>query len=130
VGWDWVHLVRQPLFGLLYHHQMVDDDEYGAVGGMRIGRRYGSTQRKPATGPLCPLQIPHDLTWDWTWAATVGSRPLTTWVMAWHLLTTVTFILDMMEYYSFIGVLYKIKVNEHLNMDFCLPIFLWPSVRA
>jgi hypothetical protein len=32
------------------------------VGGMRIGRGNRSTRRKPATAPLCPLQITHDLT--------------------------------------------------------------------
>jgi hypothetical protein len=48
-----------------------DDDECGAVGGMRIGRG------KPAPVPLRPPQIPHDLTWARTRAATVGSRRLT-----------------------------------------------------
>jgi hypothetical protein len=41
---------------------MIDDD-YGAVGGMRIGRGNRSTRRKPAPVPLCPSQFPHDLTW-------------------------------------------------------------------
>jgi hypothetical protein len=44
-------------------------NDYGAVGGMRIE----STQRKPAIVPLCPQQIMHDLTWDGTQAAAVGS---------------------------------------------------------
>jgi hypothetical protein len=39
---------------------MIDDD-YGALGGMRIGRGNRSTRRKPAPVPLCPPQIPHDL---------------------------------------------------------------------
>jgi hypothetical protein len=47
--------------GLLYHPRLIDDD-YGAVGGMRIGRINRSTRRKPAPVPLCPPQIPHDLT--------------------------------------------------------------------
>jgi hypothetical protein len=39
MGWEWVHLELQPLFGLLYQHHMIDDDDdYGTVGGMRIGR--------------------------------------------------------------------------------------------
>jgi hypothetical protein len=50
--------------GLLYQPRMIDDDDYGAVGGMRIGRGHRSTRRKPASVPLCPLQIPLDLTWD------------------------------------------------------------------
>jgi hypothetical protein len=37
---------------------MIDDDDYGAVVGRRIGRGNRSTWRKPA--PFCPPQIPHD----------------------------------------------------------------------
>jgi hypothetical protein len=54
-----------------------DDDECGAVGGIRIGRGNRSTRRKPAAEPLCPSQIPHDLTWAQTRAAAVGSRRVT-----------------------------------------------------
>jgi hypothetical protein len=68
--------------GLLYQPRMLDDDDYGAVGGMRIGRGNRSTRRKPAPVPLCPPQIPHNLTWDRTRAAAVGSRRLTAWAMA------------------------------------------------
>jgi hypothetical protein len=35
-GWDWVHLVRRPLIDLLCHHGVID--EYGEIGGMRIGK--------------------------------------------------------------------------------------------
>jgi hypothetical protein len=59
-GWEWVHLVRQPLIGLLYQPRMAY--ECGAVGGMRIGRGNRSTGRKPASMTLCLLQITHDLT--------------------------------------------------------------------
>jgi hypothetical protein len=41
--------------GRLYQPRMIDDD-YGAVSGNL------STRRKPAPVPLCPPQIPHDLT--------------------------------------------------------------------
>jgi hypothetical protein len=82
VGWDWVHLVRRPLIGLLYQHRMIDDDECGAVGGMRIGRGNRSTRRKPAPVPLCPPQIPHDLTWARTRGSGVESRWPTAWAMA------------------------------------------------
>jgi hypothetical protein len=81
VGWDWVHLVRRPQFGLLYQARMIND-ECGAAGGMRIGRRNGSTRRKPAPVPFCPPQIPLDLTWARTRAAAVGSRRLTAWPSA------------------------------------------------
>jgi hypothetical protein len=67
--------------GLWYQLRMIDDD-YGAFGGMRIGRGNRSTRRNPASVPLCPPQIPHDLTWDWTRAAAVGSQRLTAWAMA------------------------------------------------
>jgi hypothetical protein len=43
---------------LLYHLQMIDDDDCGAIGGMKIGRGNRSTRRKP----LLPPQIPHDHT--------------------------------------------------------------------
>jgi hypothetical protein len=61
VGWDWVHLVRRPLTGLFYQPQMIDYDEYGAVGGIKIGKGNRCTRRKPAPVPLCPPQLPHDL---------------------------------------------------------------------
>jgi hypothetical protein len=63
--------------GLLYQPRMIDDYDYGAVGGMRIDRGNRSTRRKPAPVPLCPPQIPHDLTWDRTRAAAVRSQRLT-----------------------------------------------------
>jgi hypothetical protein len=52
VGWDWVHLVCRPLFGLLYQPRMIDDDNCGTVGGIRIGRGHGSTRGKPAPVPF------------------------------------------------------------------------------
>jgi hypothetical protein len=67
--------------GLLYQPQMIDDN-YGAVGGMRIGRANRSTRRKPAPVLLCPPQIPPDLTWDRTRTSAVGSQQLTAWAMA------------------------------------------------
>jgi hypothetical protein len=59
-----------------------DDDECGAVSRMKIGGGNRRTRRKPAPVPLCPPQIPHDLTWPRTRAAAVGSRRLTAWAMA------------------------------------------------
>jgi hypothetical protein len=52
---------------------MIDDDECGAVGGMRIGRGNYSTRRKSAPVPLRPPQIPYDLTWARTRTAAVGA---------------------------------------------------------
>jgi hypothetical protein len=57
-GWDWVHLVLRPLFGLLYQPQMIDDYDCGAIRGMRIGKVNRSTLRKPASVELCPPEIP------------------------------------------------------------------------
>jgi hypothetical protein len=63
--------------GLLYQPQMIDDGDCGAIGGMKIGKGNRSTRRKPSPAPLCPPQIPHDLTQDRTLAAAVGSQRLT-----------------------------------------------------
>jgi hypothetical protein len=77
VGWDRNHLVHWPLVRLLYQPRV--RDEYGEFDGMRIGKKNRSTRRKPAPVPLCPPQMPHDL----TRAAAVGSRRLTAWAMSW-----------------------------------------------
>jgi hypothetical protein len=55
-----------------------DDGEFG---GMKIGRGYRSTRRKPAPAPLSPPQILLDQTRDRTRAAAVGSQRLTAWAM-------------------------------------------------
>jgi hypothetical protein len=54
-----IHFVRRPLFGLLCQPR-VEDDEYGAVSGMKIGKGSKSTRIKSAQVHLCP-QIPTDL---------------------------------------------------------------------
>jgi hypothetical protein len=58
---------------LLITKLYIDEDrmfnEYGAVGGMKIGRGNQSDRKKPAPLSLCPPQIPHDLTWDKTLVA-------------------------------------------------------------
>jgi hypothetical protein len=58
-----------------------DDDEYGAVVGMRIGSGNRSTRMKQAPVSFCPPQISHDLIWARTPAAAVGCRRLTTSAM-------------------------------------------------
>jgi hypothetical protein len=45
-----------------------------AFGGMRIGAGNRNARRKSAAVTLCSPQIPHDLTWDGTWAAAVRHR--------------------------------------------------------
>jgi hypothetical protein len=66
--------VRRPLTDQLYQPHTIDD-ECGAVGGMRIGRGNRSARRTQALVLLCPLQIPHDLTWARTRDVAVGSWP-------------------------------------------------------
>jgi hypothetical protein len=63
---------------------MIDDGDgdYGAVGGMKIGRGNRSTRKKSAPEPLSPPQIPHDQTQARTRAAAVGNQRLTAWAMA------------------------------------------------
>jgi hypothetical protein len=63
-------------------HRMIDYDECGAVGGMRIGRGNRNTRRKPVPVPLWPSEIPHDLTWTRTRAAAVGPQRLIAWAMS------------------------------------------------
>jgi hypothetical protein len=65
------------MFALLYQPRTIDNDDYGAIGGMRIGKGNRSTRRKPALVPLCPPQIPHDLTGARTRAVAVAYRRLT-----------------------------------------------------
>jgi hypothetical protein len=47
-----------------------DDGDCGAISGMKVGRGNRSTLRKPASMPLCPPHIPHDL----NFARTRGRR--------------------------------------------------------
>jgi hypothetical protein len=56
---------------------MMDDSECEAVSGM-IGKRNQCTRRKPTPVPLCPPQIPHDV----TQTAAVGIQRLTAWAVA------------------------------------------------
>jgi hypothetical protein len=76
-----VHFVRRPAFGLLYQPRMMgNDDEYEAVG--MIDRENRNIRRKPDPVPLCPPQIPCDLSRARTRATAMGSRRLTAWVTA------------------------------------------------
>jgi hypothetical protein len=65
--------------GLLYQPQMIDD--YGVIGGMKIGRGNRSTWRKPAPAPIHPPQISHDQNRAWSRVAAVGIQRLTAWGM-------------------------------------------------
>jgi hypothetical protein len=69
-----------------------DDDEYGALGGMRIGRGNRSTRRNPTPVPLCTPQILHDLTWARTRATSVANN---------HLSYGETFIIKLLHFILF-----------------------------
>jgi hypothetical protein len=81
-GWDWVHLVLRPLFGLFYQPQMIDVDDCRAIGGLRIGRRNLNIRRKPAPVPLRSPQNSHGLNRARTPASAAGSRRRTP--LLWH----------------------------------------------
>jgi hypothetical protein len=88
LSWNFLH---QMAYITWWHCQYWDNivsviNEYGTVGGIRICRWNWSTWRNPAPMPLCPPQNTHDLTWDGT-QATVGSRRLTAWAVAWRVMT-------------------------------------------
>jgi hypothetical protein len=51
----------------------------GTVAGMRTDKTTRNIQRKSDTAPLCPSQIPYDLTWDRTNVAAVDSQVLRVW---------------------------------------------------
>jgi hypothetical protein len=57
------------------------DCEDREFGGMKIGRGYRGTRRKPTPAPLCPPQIPLYQTRARTRAFAVGSQRLTAWAM-------------------------------------------------
>jgi hypothetical protein len=79
-GMEWSPKLPRPL---LHQPRMkMDDDERGAIVGMRIVMGNKSNRRKPSSLPLCPPQIPHYITWAPTLAASVGSQPLTVWATA------------------------------------------------
>jgi hypothetical protein len=132
VGWDWVHLVRRPLFGLLYQPRMInndydegDDDDNGdecwAVGGMRLGRGNRSIRRKPTPVSPCLQQIAHDLTWPRTRAAAVGNRRLTAWAMARPIGCIYVFLMIVIVNSS-------CSHKQYLSFDLCsgdVTFFLW-----
>jgi hypothetical protein len=64
--------INQPL--------MMDDEEWSSRWNDWEGKPKYS--EKPATVPLCPPQIPHDLTRARIRATAVGSQRLTAWAMA------------------------------------------------
>jgi hypothetical protein len=70
--------ITEATSSLLYQIRMMNDDEYGAIGGM-LDRGNRIIWIKPVPMPLCPPQIPHYLTGAWTRAAAVENRRLNAW---------------------------------------------------
>jgi hypothetical protein len=64
------------LVSILYSVDDKKTDDCIAVDEMRIGKVNPSAPRKPAPVLLCPLKAAHDLVWDQTQVAAVGSRRL------------------------------------------------------
>jgi hypothetical protein len=54
---------------VVYQPQMVGEGDYGAIGGMKIGRGNRSTRKNPALVSFCPPQIPHYFILDRTLVA-------------------------------------------------------------
>jgi hypothetical protein len=92
--------------------RVIDDDDYGALGEM-IVRGNWSTRRKPAPVPLCPPQIPHDLTWHRTRAAALGCQRLTAWAMA------RPFVLPhFLSYFYFIDIFFLPPPPPYISLFF------------
>jgi hypothetical protein len=66
-------LDTKVIIGLLYQPLMIDDGDFEAIGGMKIGRGNRSARGGPTPAPLCPSQIQYDQTRTRTRAAAVGS---------------------------------------------------------
>jgi hypothetical protein len=91
-----------------------DDDERGAVGGM-LGKGTRSSGRTSSPVPLCPPQIPHDLTRARTRAAVVG-KPSTSslsYCIVKAIVVIIYFKLQMWFYPVAVGVQQDNTVTYH-----------------
>jgi hypothetical protein len=52
-------------------------------------RKLKYLEKKPVPVPLCPLQIPRRLPWDWTWPSKVTDQILTAWGIPWLFMLSV-----------------------------------------
>jgi hypothetical protein len=66
LGWNWVHLVRRPLFGLLYRPRMMDDDGCRALYGMRMIRETEVLGENPCPRATLSTINPTRPDWDRT----------------------------------------------------------------
>jgi hypothetical protein len=77
---------------------------------------------KPVPAPLCPPQIPHGLTRDWTRASAVIGRLLTAWAMARP--TIVSRSRNVYTYSVSLTARYHIIRREHFYSNVTRPIIL------
>jgi hypothetical protein len=80
MGWDYVSVELRPPTDPLSIPQMIHEWIWSS-GGTILTRETEGLGEKPVSVPLCPPQIPHELTWARTWFSVVRKRRLTAWVM-------------------------------------------------
>lgn len=71
--------IWRPRMGKCAAWFRVCDNEYGAI----VEWWLGVEKRKKQKNPLCPPQITHEITKDWTWDSTVKGQHPSFWFMAW-----------------------------------------------
>jgi hypothetical protein len=76
MGWDWVHLICGHYWPIA---PAQDDRWWWFWSNLQRKTKYSE---KTCPVPLCPPQIPHDVTRAWTGAAAVGNQRLIAWAMA------------------------------------------------
>jgi hypothetical protein len=120
LGWSWSKSTfTEVTIGLLYQpRMMMDDNECRAYGGV-LCKENRSTRRKPAPVPLCPPQIPHNLTRARIWVAEVGIRRL-----------TACSVIDLMTFYQQ-NRLYTVEGEAGENVKIkCRDLFTFPKFTS
>jgi hypothetical protein len=113
--------VTEATTGLLQQSRIMMYNECEAVDGMH-GRGNRLSRRKPAPVPLCPPQIPHDLTLVRTLASEVERRRLTAWATArpldWTYCSTRLGGLNLNLLHPY--VLYSFDINLNYGLSYLL----------
>jgi hypothetical protein len=98
---------------------MIDKDDCGATGGMKIGRGNLSSRRKPAPAPLCPPQIPHDETRART-PGRRGGKPATNRLSYGAAIQCVTGCYDWVVRLLFLYSVDTLSVTQYMGSSDCL----------
>jgi hypothetical protein len=125
LGWvETVHLVRRPLFCLLYQPRMIVDKCRAVCAIIYKGNR--SIRRKPAPVTLCPPEITRDLTRARSWMAQIESLRLISWTTArpyqpliWRLYLTVKYLWILTGLHSvnsYFIVLFILRLCENIML--------------